>query len=152
MSKASSSFAHFTARFSAKSAHLVSAKVLATPWLWLLSASLAGFVTLSCGTPTAYFVVTAPSSVTAGSPFAVTVTAMAGGRRDTSINSWVQFTSSDPEAVLPVYHLFTATDAGSYTWPNYTLMTPGSQSITATVIGTPVINGTAKVIVIANSK
>jgi hypothetical protein len=152
MSKANPSFAHLQARFSVKSAHLALNKVLATPWLWALSASLAGFVTFGCGTPTAYFAVSAPSTATKGSPFAVTVTAMAGGRRDTSINSWVQFTSSDPAAVLPPDHLFTAADAGSYTWPNFTLMTPGSQSITVTVISSPIINGTAKVTVTANSK
>ena len=77
---------------------------------------------------------------------------MVGGRRDTVINSSIHFTSSDSAAVLPAEYYFTATDAGSHTFTNgVTLMTAGSQSITATVVGAPGINGTADVTVSATT-
>ena len=105
-----------------------------------------------CGTPSANLVISAPSTSVAGSPFTVTVTAMAGGSRDTIINSPIQFSSSDRAAVLPGIYYFTANDAGSHTFPNgVTLMTPGSQSITATVIGASGLNGSTNVTVTAAS-
>ncbi len=75
---------------------------------------------------------------------------MVGGSRDTIINSPIHFTSSDSSAILPADYYFTANDAGSHTFTNgITLMTAGSQSITATVIGASGINGTANVTVSA---
>ncbi len=107
-------------------------------------------MTFGCGTPTANLVISAPSTAVAGSPFTVTVTAMAGGNRDTIINSPIQFSSSDSAAVLPIPYLFTASDAGSHTFTNgVTLMTAGRQSITAIVLGAPGINGTVTVTVSA---
>jgi hypothetical protein len=115
-----------------------------------LTVLVAGVVTFGCGTPHATLNIAAPSSAVAGSPFTVTVTAIYEGRQDTVINSSIHFTSSDPAAVLPPDYYYTTNDAGSHTFPNgVTLKTPGSQSITATVVGGPGINGTANVTVSA---
>lgn len=105
-------------------------------------------MTLGCGTPQANLDITAPATVTAGTPFTITVTTMYGGKRDTVINSFVQFTSSDEAAALPPDYLFTSADAGSHTFPNgVTLKTPGSQTITATVNMATGITGTVRVAV-----
>ena len=115
--------------------------------LGALGPALAGLMTFGCGTH-ATLDITAPSSSIAGSPFTITVTAVVGQRRDTVINSAIVFTSSDSKAVLPPRYSFTPNDAGSHTFTDgVTLMTPGSQSITATVSGAPGINGTANVTV-----
>jgi hypothetical protein len=101
-----------------------------------------------CGNAHAILNFTAPPTVTAGSPFTVTVTATVDGKRDTIINSFIMFTSSDPAAVLPSPYRFTASDAGSHTWTNgFTLMTPGNQTISATISDASGINGTANVTV-----
>jgi len=143
--------AHVDARSSDKSARRGPGRVLVAQHRWVLSAVLVGLVTFGCGTH-ATLDLTVPSSAIAGSPFTVTVTAMVGGRRDTVINSSIHFTSSDSAAVLPAEYYFTATDAGSHTFTNgVTLMTAGSQSITATVVGAPGINGTADVTVSATT-
>jgi hypothetical protein len=105
-------------------------------------------MTFGCGAPHAILVLTAPSTVTAGSPFTVTVTAMIDGRRDTIVNSYISFTSSDPAAVLPAQYRFTPADAGSHTWTDgFTLMTPGNQTISASIYDAAGINGTADVTV-----
>jgi hypothetical protein len=101
-----------------------------------------------CATLHAVLDFTAPSTATAGSPFTVTVTATIDGKRDTIINSYISFTSSDPAAVLPSQYRFTPADAGSHTWTNgLILMTPGNQTISATIYDATGINGTAKVTV-----
>ncbi len=108
---------------------------------------MAGLMTFGCGTH-ATLDITAPSSATAGSSFTITVTSVVGQSRDTVINSAIVFTSSDSKAILPPRYSFTPNDAGSHTFTDgVTLMTPGSQSITATVSGAPGINGTANVTV-----
>jgi hypothetical protein len=77
---------------------------------------------------------------------------MVGGSRDKIINSSIHFTSSDRAAVLPGDYYFTANDAGSHTFTNaVTLMTAGSQSITATAFGASGLNGTANVTVSATT-
>ena len=102
----------------------------------------------SCATPHAVLNFTAPSTATAGSPFTVTVTATIDGKRDTIINSFISFTSSDPAAVLPSQYRFTPADAGSHTWINgFTLETPGNQTISATIFDAAGIHGTANVTV-----
>ncbi len=101
-----------------------------------------------CATPHAVLNFTAPPTATAGSPFTVTVTVTLGGKRDAIINSYISFTSSDPAAILPSQYRFTPADAGSHTWTNgFTLMTPGKQTVSATVYDATGINGTAKVTV-----
>jgi hypothetical protein len=102
-----------------------------------------GLGTLGCATTHATLNITAPSTVTAGIPFTITVTAVYEGNRDTAINSVVQFTSSDSAAIIPGLYQFTAEDAGSHTWAGVVLKTPGSQTITATMVMEAGINGTA---------
>jgi len=112
-----------------------------------LCVAVAGLMTFGCGTH-AILEITAPPNVVANLPFTITVTAMIGTSQDTIINSPIQFTSSDPGAVLPPLYYFTANDAGSHTFVNAVeLMTPGKQTITATVIGATGINGTANITV-----
>ncbi len=109
-------------------------------------AGLAGLMTFSCGGPTANLVVTAPSTVVAGTPFTVTVSAMVNGRPDHVFNSVIHFSSSDSSAVVPEDYLFTTADAGSHTFANgITLMTAGSQHITATDTTASVLTATADV-------
>lgn len=116
---------------------------------WALCTALAGQITSGCGIH-ATLDVSTPSNALAGSPFTVTVTALVGGRRDTVINSPIHFTSSDTAAVLPADYYFNANDSGSHTFTDgVTLKTPGSQSITVTVIDASGINGTANVAVSA---
>jgi hypothetical protein len=99
-----------------------------------------------CGTTTAVLHLAAPASAISGSPFTVTIIATVNGKPDTVINSPIKFTSSDPAATLPPISYFTAADAGSLTFTNgFILMTPGSQTITVTVIGAPGLNATANV-------
>ena len=105
-----------------------------------------GVLTTYCGTPHAVLNFTAPPAVTAGSAFTVTVTATIGGKRDTLINSYIIFTSSDPTAILPGRYQFVPDDAGSHTWSNgFVLTTPGNQTISATIFDAAGINGTATV-------
>jgi hypothetical protein len=150
VSNAITGFAARDARFSGQSARGDRGGAPGGLRLCALTAMVAGVVTFGCGTPHATLDIAAPASAVAGSPFTVTVTAIYEGRRDTVINSSIHFTSSDPAAVLPPDYYYTANDAGSHTFPNgVTLKTPRSQSITATVVGGPAINGTANVTVSA---
>ena len=152
MSKANPGFVHFDARFSGKPPRRGLGNVKAALWLWTLSASVAGLATFGCGTQHATLYITAPSTAVAGSPFNVTVTAMVGGSRDRVINSPILFTSSDPAAVLPPFYGFNANDAGSHTFINgVTLMTPGNQSITATIKDASGLTATANVTVSATA-
>jgi hypothetical protein len=150
VANAKAAFVRLEARSSSKSSRLGLGGVLATPRLWALTAAVAGAVTFGCGTPHAILDIGAPSNATAGSPFTVTVTAMVGGSRDTAINTAIHFTSSDSTAVLPADYYFNAADAGSHTFTNgATLMTAGNQSITATEVGVPGLNGTVYITVSA---
>lgn len=116
--------------------------------LCALTAAIMLSLSLSCATPHAVLNFTAPSTATAGSPFTVTVTVTVGGSRDSIINSYIIFASSDPAAVLPPRYTFIPTDAGSHTWTDgFTLMTPGAQTISATIYDAPGINGSATVTV-----
>jgi hypothetical protein len=102
----------------------------------------------ACSTPVTILTVSAPSTAAPGVPFTVTVTARANGNIDKIFNMDVHFTSSDSAAMLPIDYTFTATDAGSHTFTNgITLMTPGTQTITATATFAHSITGTATVTV-----
>lgn len=114
----------------------------------LLAIPIALSMTLGCGTTHATIRISAPSTATAGTPFTITVTTIYRGSRDTIINSVIHFSSSDTSAVLPPDYLFASADAGSHTWPDgVTLKTPGSQTITATIIMATGINGSVNVVV-----
>jgi hypothetical protein len=82
-----------------------------------------------------------PSTTTAGVAHTFTVTALnANGTVNTGYTGTVQFSSSDPQAVLPADYTFTAADQGMHTF-TVTLKTAGSQSITATDTVTGSITG-----------
>ena len=101
-----------------------------------------------CATPHAILTFTVPSTAAAGVPFTVTVTVSINGQRDTVINSYIKFTSSDPAAVLPANYYFTPQDAGSHTWTNgFTLRTAGNQTISGSIFDASGINGTVYVAV-----
>jgi hypothetical protein len=88
-------------------------------------------------TPRRFLVSGFPSPITAGMPGAVEVTAYdALGNVATGYLGTVHFTSSDSRATLPADYTFTPSDAGDHTFPA-TLVTAGSQSITATDPLTP---------------
>ena len=116
---------------------------------WTLAAATLVFVLMaSCGTPVTILKVDAPSTATSGVPFSVTVSALADGNPDKIFNMDVHFASSDSAAILPNDYTFTATDAGSHTFTNgVTLMTPGTQTITATATFAHSITGAASVTV-----
>jgi hypothetical protein len=91
--------------------------------------------------------VTAPSSVTAGVLFTITVTGQTSGNgMDCLYTGRITFTSSDGAAVLPANYTFTKRDAGSHTF-TVTLKTNGSQTVTATDTVTSTITGSASVTV-----
>jgi hypothetical protein len=97
---------------------------------------------------TSHFSLGAPTSGTAGSSFAITVTALdANNKTLTNYLGTIQFSSSDAVAVLPGSYTFTAADAGVHTFTGIVLKTAGSQSITATDTATGSITGSASVTV-----
>src|SRR5947209_4906385 len=76
------------------------------------------------GSPAAAF------SVSAGAPFALTVTASdAYGNMVTAYRGTVRFSSSDPSAELPADYMFQAADQGSHIFSNVVLNTKGKQTI-----------------------
>jgi hypothetical protein len=75
----------------------------------------------------------APSTNTAGSSFSMTVAAQdANNNTLTGYTGTIDFTSSDPRAILPGSYAFTTADAGVHTFTGVILKTAGSQSITVT--------------------
>ncbi len=115
----------------------------------LLSAAFLILATVSCGSGHAILVVSAPNSVVAGTPFTATVTAMYNGQPDTIINGPIHFTSSDPAAILPTLYVFTSADAGSHTFTNLLLMTPGNQTMTVSDYDATPIAGSVNITVAA---
>jgi hypothetical protein len=79
-------------------------------------------------------VLTAPTVVTALTPFRLTVTALDPyGNRVTGYTGTVHFTSSDSLALLPADYTFTTTDAGQHTFSRgLILWQTGAQTITTT--------------------
>ena len=135
-------------RFPGRSRRLGTGRAPSALRLCVLTTAIAISMTFGCGTPHAILDFSAPSTATAGSPFTVTVTVTVGGKPDTIVNSYINFTSSDPAAVLPGLYRFTPADAGSHTWTNgFVLMTPGSQTISASLYDASGINGNATVTV-----
>jgi hypothetical protein len=91
--------------------------------------------------------ITAPATVTAGTPFTITVTALTAGKQiDDLYTGTVTFTSGDGMAVLPANYTFTGADLGVHTF-TVTLETTGSQTVTATDTVHGRITGTATVTV-----
>jgi hypothetical protein len=87
------------------------------------------------------------STVPAGSPFSVTVSALDNsGNVLTGYDGTVHFTSSDPSASLPADYAFTTLDRGTHTFSGVTLQAPGDQTISVTgdgVTGTTTVTVTA---------
>jgi hypothetical protein len=110
--------------------------------------SITGTQTGIVVTPAAadHFRVDAPGAVSSGVPFDGTVTALDPyGNVDTNYHHAVTFTTTDgdPGVVLPPDYLFTASDAGSHTFPGaFVLVTPGDQALTATDTATQIQGST----------
>jgi hypothetical protein len=89
-----------------------------------------------------------PTSVTAGGPFSLIVTA-----RDpfnniaTGYRSTMTLTSTDSQATLPANYTFTAADAGVHTLSNLILRTAGSRTVTAQDTADGTITGSSTVTV-----
>ncbi len=83
-----------------------------------------------------------PTVTRAGTGETFTVTALSpNGGTDTGYVGTVQFTSTDPHAVLPANYHFAAANDGTHTF-TVTFKTAGSQAITATDTVNPAITGT----------
>jgi hypothetical protein len=95
------------------------------------------------------FVLTAPATTTAGTPFNLTVKAVdTFGQTAVGYRATVNFSSSDGQAVLPGNYTFAGSDAGLHTFSNgVTLQTAGTRTVTATDIVTNSITGSASVTV-----
>jgi hypothetical protein len=96
------------------------------------------------GTQTAtHFVVTGPSTVTAGTPATFTVTAEdANNLLVPGYTGTVQFTSTPAGATLPANYTFTAADAGVHTFTSaVTLPTAGNWTIAATDTANGTVTG-----------
>ncbi len=106
-----------------------------------------GQVTIDPTDVATHLAVTTPSSVTAGSPSTFTVTAKdASNSTATSYTGTIHFGDSDggPSSAVPGDYTFVAADDGVHTFTNgLTLVTAGSQSITATDMTMSGIRGSA---------
>lgn len=87
---------------------------------------------------------TAPTTVTALTPFRITVTALDPyGNQVTDYTGTIHFTSSDALAWLPTDYTFTTADAGQHTFTrNVLLWQTGTQTITATDTKTSILGST----------
>jgi Fibronectin type III domain/Calcineurin-like phosphoesterase len=89
-----------------------------------------------------------PPSVTAGVSGVFTVTAVDPyGNRASSYRGTVHFSSSDPQAVLPLDYTFTAADYGRHAF-RAILKTSGTQTLTVTDTAQATVTGSEKVAVV----
>jgi ELWxxDGT repeat protein len=96
-----------------------------------------------------HLVVTGPATVTAGSTFVVTVTAVdVFGNTVPSYRGKVWFQSPDGGATLPASYTFTASDAGVHTFSGVTLVRAGAEAVTAVDTATGWVRGTVSVTVL----
>jgi hypothetical protein len=95
--------------------------------------------------------VSAPASITAGSPFDVTVTALDNnGNVAPGYTGTVTFTSTDPHpGVLPADYTFTAGDQGKHTFSGVMLFTAGSQTVSSQDTANSSITSSATIAVAA---
>jgi hypothetical protein len=78
-----------------------------------------------------HLIVSAPPSVTAGTAFSITITAVdAYGNIATGFSGTVRFTSTDPSAMLPAPFTFGTINKGVHTFTNVILRAKGTQTIT----------------------
>jgi hypothetical protein len=93
------------------------------------------------------FVISAPSSVAAGTPFSLTITVEdAFGNVVIGYTGTVHFRSSDQRASLPANYTFIAGDKGVHTFTGLVLRKRGKQTITIT----DTLNGSLTASVIEN--
>ena len=79
------------------------------------------------------FLITAPSSVTSGVAFSLTITVQdAYGNVVTGYTGTIHFKSTDSKATLPANYTFTAADKGVHTFTGLVLRKRGTQKITIT--------------------
>lgn len=100
-----------------------------------LSASVTGFQSGIAINPAAAskFVISAPSSVSLGVAFSLTVKVVdTYGNVATGYTGTIRFTSSDSTATLPANYTFTAADNGVHTFTGLILRKKGKQTITIT--------------------
>jgi hypothetical protein len=102
--------------------------------------------------PAVAFRLSAPSPVTAGSPFSLTVVALdAWDNTASTYLGKVHFVSTDPAAQLPADYQFLAVDGGTRTL-TATLWTPGVQEITVHDVTNVNRKGTVAVNVLPSSR
>jgi predicted outer membrane repeat protein len=95
----------------------------------------------------AFLVVSAPSSVTAGAAFDVNVSAFdLAGQPAVGYTGTVTLSSTDPQVPTLGSYSFTLADAGSFTFGGVSLLTAGTQTLTA---GDTVLSGSIDVTVVA---
>jgi plastocyanin len=114
--------------------------------------NMAGTVHVGQAPAAAQLVVSAPSTVTAGSPFDVTVTVLDNnGNIAAGYTGTVTFSSSDPfPGVLPADYAFTSSDQGTHTFTGMSaLFTAATQTLTAQDTAVSSITGSAAVAVVA---
>jgi hypothetical protein len=91
--------------------------------------------------------ITAPTEVTAGDAFSLTVTALdIDGHTASTFVGAIHFVTSDPDGVVPDDYTFTPQDGGVHTF-TVTLQTTGLQTVRATDQGNPFHTDTATVTV-----
>src|SRR5262249_35503070 len=117
------------------------------------TSSITGTATVTVSPAAAtHFTVSAPPSATAGNAFSVTVTALDQfNNTATGYLGTVHFTKSDSGAgsAVPANYPFVAGDNGVHTFSNgVTLVTAGSQTVTATDTGNASITGTSNTITV----
>jgi hypothetical protein len=90
------------------------------------------------------FILTAPSSVTAGASFSLTLTVEDGyGNVVTGYTGAVHFSSTETRATLPSNYMFTTTDKGVHTFTGLVLRKQGNQKITLTDTHNSLLTGSA---------
>jgi hypothetical protein len=113
-------------------------KTAGTQWISAADTTNSGLASTQSGitvNPAAasQFVISGPTSVTAGVPFSLTITVKdAYGNVVTGYTGTVHFSSTDTRATLPANYTFTAADKGVHTFTGLVLRKKGSQKITIT--------------------
>lgn len=99
-----------------------------------------------------HFSVSAPASVSGGTPISVTVTAKdATETTVTGYRGTISFSSSDGSAAVPANHVFTAGESGVATVSGVAFSTAGTQTITAQDTARAGVNGKATVSVTSSA-
>jgi hypothetical protein len=129
--------------------HLLSGQ---DPYLSLPSFPSIFHASSSTGSASHFLLSVAGSSI-AGTPFAVTITALDDlNRTVTAYTGTVAFTSSDPyPGALPANYTFTPSDNGTHTFLDVSLFTAGTQTLTVQDTADSTITGSATITVSPSS-